>query len=301
MKINLKRYSRYFFIPLFLLWSPAIEDLVAKADLRLAQGNIKDAETLYKNFLSTNPGKKEVILAKVKLATVYFNDQEEVKAFKIFLEALNDTDIQIKNLPKETENYREALKIYLSEGGHNLKDNAKIIIDHYQDKIALDDFDSNLGYLLAASYANNGQYNLFFDLFYKSYELNPSQFLSFKSKAILNIKLFERAESDEQRAVYRNEIISNVNSAINQEPNDTSLYRMSLAFTPDDKKPELLSLYLNKIIDSNIVINRRDIPYYVEMCIAFDQVDLARKFVNKAKEWYSFSRVICAAEERLKS
>lgn len=74
---------------------------------------------------------------------------------------------------------------------------------------------------------------------------------------------------------------------------------MILGFTTEENKAAMLRTYLNKIIDQNIVLSRIDIPYYVEIAIAFEEYDLAQKFLDKAKDWYAYSRVVNVAQQRL--
>jgi tetratricopeptide (TPR) repeat protein len=239
--------------------------------------------------------------AESQLAITYYKDQEHEKAFKTFLEALDECPQEKYEGMTAEENtvYDLALKIYLQDAGLNPIETAVKIQDQFASTYKNNPHFHQLGYLLSVSNANTGDYTQFFKYFFNSYKYLPNHFLAYKSKAALHIKLFERALGDEQREKERQEIQNNVQKAIELEPHDTSLYRMALGFAPENLKPGMLSNLLKKIIDKNIVIQRIDIPYYVEMAIAFEKYDEAQSFINKAKEWYSYSRVIVVAQQRL--
>lgn len=287
-------------LPVLLLWTEAFHLMDSKAQQAIQSGNVKDAETLYKNFISqSQPSIEEVSLAKKGLALAYFKDQEHEKAFTIFLESLDYQPQNKDKVHEDTSSYQEALKVYLQDAGLNPKETALIIEKKYKAIYEVNKSDYSLGYLLAVGQANLNQYDRFFDLFYLAYQKDPDHFLAYKSKAALYIKLFERARSDQERDDLRLKILNHVEKAIQLEPKDASLYRMLVGLTADSSKQTVLVQNLKKIIDNNIVISRIDIPYYAEMAIAFEEYDLAQDFLNKAREWYSYSRVITVAQQHL--
>jgi tetratricopeptide (TPR) repeat protein len=287
-------------LPILVLWTDAFQLVDSKAQQAIQSGKIKDAETLYKDFiLQSQPSIEEVSLAKKGLALAYFKDQEHEKAFTIFLESLDYQPQNKDKVHEDSNSYQEALKVYLQDAGLNPKETAVIIETKYKAIYEVNRDDYSLGYLLAVGQANLNQYDRFFDLFYLAYQRDPEHFLAYKSKAALYIKLFERARSDQERECLRIKILSHVEKAIQLEPKDASLYRMLIGLTADSSKQAVLVQNLKKIVDNNIVISRIDIPYYAEMAIAFEEYDLAQDFLNKAREWYSYSRVITVAQQHL--
>ncbi len=283
-----------------IAWSANFEAVQEQCDNALRAGHIKEAESLYNNFLKTAED-KEIGYAKSRLAITYYKDQEHEKAFKTFLEALEISGIKESSAISSGEKkvYEEALKIYLDNEGLTAEEKAQKIALQFGPIYEKNPDFYSLGYIIAVGQANQGHYEQFFDLFYKSYLKDPHHFLAYKAKAALHIKLFERAKIDVEREEQRKQIIDNAHQATLLYPRDSSLYRMILGFTPEASKGKILFMYLNKIIEENIVISRTDIPYYVEIAIAFEQYDLAQNFLDKAQNWYAYSRVISAAQQRL--
>lgn len=287
-------------LPTLLALSANFEAVQEKGEQALSNGQIKQAESLYTEFLKT-AGDEDSAATKVRLAIAYYKDQEHEKAFKTFLDALDQTPIDhLHQIPSQDDSlYQKALAIYLDTSGPTPDEKAQKIFHFLQTNCKQKSNDSALGYLLAVGYANRGEYDKFFDEFYKSYRLNPGHFLAFKTKAALHIKLFERSQTDQQRQEHRQQILKNANLAADIQLNDSSLYRMIMGFTEDQLKAQTLSVCLNKIINHNIVVSRLDVPYYVEIAIAFHQYELAQKFLDRAKEWYAYSRVINVAQQHL--
>lgn len=287
-------------LPALFAWSANFEAVQEKGHLALKQGNVKEAEALYQEFLKTGP-EEEKGIAEVQLAIAFYKDQEHEKAFQIFLDALNQSKIKQFNKmsDEELEIYNRALKIYLEDSGLTPKETSQKIDLQFSALYKKNPCLHHLGYLLAMGEANLGHYDRFFDIFYQSYLNDPDNFLAYKAKAVLHIKLFERSKTDDQRELERKYILDNATQAIALQANDTSLYRMILGFASEETKATVLSTYLNKIIDENILLSRVDIPYYVEMAIAFEQYDLAQRFLDKARLWYKSSRFIQAAQQHL--
>lgn len=82
-------------------------------------------------------------------------------------------------------------------------------------------------------------------------------------------------------------------------PQDHSLYKMLIAFAPVAQKSEVVKVSLKKNVDENIVIPRTDVGFYVDEAVNVQQFDSAQQLINKAREWYRFSRIINAAQECL--
>lgn len=288
------------FFSLFLAWSSNFNSTHQKAENALSQGHIKEAEAIYTQYLET-ASRDELGIAKMHLAIAYYKDQEQEKAFQAFLEALEVAKIdKLATISaEEKKDYETALKIYLDDAGLTPNETTQKLADQFEGVYEKNPNFYYLGYILAMGHANVGNYDRFFTQFYSSYLSAPEHFLAYKAKAALHIKLFERAGSDEQREFQRKFILDYAQKAVALQPNDTSLYRIILGFTLDKTKAETLAIYLNKIIDQNIVVSRIDIPYYVEIAIAFDKIKLAQKFLDKAREWYSYSRVINVAQQHL--
>lgn len=235
---------------------------------------------------------------KKNLAILLYKDQNPEKAFEVFLEALNEEKTKSEPPVSEEEKrlYDEALKLYLDQNGEKLSSVATTVCKKYGSSIALHPEYHQLGFILAASYANLERFPEYFERFYQSYQFFPKHYLAYKGKASLHAQLFARRRTLADRRQQQELIIQNLENAINQFPADTSLYKLTIVFAPDDQKKVLINRYLNKIIDENIIIPRIEIVFYVHHALAVSETHLAQRFVNKAREWYPNSRALDAAQ-----
>lgn len=238
---------------------------------------------------------------KAKLAITYYKDQQQEKAFQTFLDALDAANIHVPYTISSEEQtfYDEGLKTYLGHHALVSQEVAAQLQQRYAPVMAEHPDYHLLGFLLASAYANLGKYEDFFDLFYSSYSYFPKHFLAYKTKAILHIKIFEREPKGDLREQERAKIVDNLKAAIQSYPQDGSLYKLMLQFAPEALKPSFVETYLNKIIDDNIMVPRTDIPFYVQQAVAKKDFKLAQKFIDKAQEWYQFSRMVNASQEYL--
>jgi tetratricopeptide (TPR) repeat protein len=283
-----------------LLLANPVDEQVEQADEAYKKGLFKEALTLYEKALKiAAKEQKGDILAKS--APAFFKDQQQEKALEIFLEAIDFAIIQPTTPPKEEETkvFQEALSLYLDHQSLSASEIAQKIKEKYSSTFSDQPDYHLLGYILSLAYANLGLYPEFFQTFYNSYRYDPNHYLAYKTRAILHIKLFERAPIGLAREQQRQNIYSNVKKAIDRYPNDGTLYRILVAFAPSEKKREAVTCALKIIIDKNIVISRTDILFFIEESAKQGEVELAQQFLNKVKEWYPFSRIVNAAQQQL--
>jgi hypothetical protein len=219
-------------------------------------------------------------------------------AFREFLKVL-ETAPSVQQVPfEDPKGYQEALKLYLSSHSGNVASISKAIVDTYSPLLE-NQPGSQLGFIVAAAYANLGDFINYFDYLYASYKVYPDHYLVNKSKAILHLKLFVRfppgPEKEQERAALQKELTA----AANKFPNDTSLYRLMITYAEDSKKKDIVATSLNRIIDMDIFIPRADLDFYIQNAFANAPVELTEKFICRAKQWYEFSRVVAAAQQRL--
>jgi hypothetical protein len=155
-----------------------------------------------------------------------------------------------------------------------------------------------LNFILAAAYANLSMFEEFFNRFYTSYQYYPDSYMAYKTKAILNLKLYEKAPS-EGREPLRQQIILNTAKASSKNPQDASLYRILIAFAEDKERPKVTKQVIDKLIAQNIMVPRNDILFYVKEAADQGNCDLAEQFLEKVKQWYAYSRSIEVAQEYL--
>jgi len=263
----------------------------------LPTSNYKDAIIEYeRRSQDASVGEKSEQLAK--LAIIYYRDQNQEKAFQTFLSALDYGQSNSSSRASEAEQilYEKALKTYLEQGTVAARETAEKIVHEFSEVLENHNDYHLLGFVIAAAYANQGRFEEFFDRFYTSYLNYPDHHMVYKTRAVLHIKLLERARTAEERDVQKQGILSNVSMAIEKNENDHSLYKLMIAFSSEKEKAEIVHRYINKIIDQGIMIPRSDIAFYVQQCISSDQRDLARRFISKVRERYQYSRAINDAE-----
>lgn len=260
----------------------------------------KKAIDAYQELLKS-ADKESVSPLKVKLASAFYKDQDQEKAFTVFLEALETAVLSAQSpsqITQEEQNlYKQGLEIYLHHNGMTSWEVAGKIRENYAETIRNHPDYHVLGYLVAASYANLEQFEQFFELFYRSYLHLPEHYMAYKTKAILHAKLLERSRTPVEREKQRLEILSNLSLAAKLNPHDTTLYKMILSITKESDKQNVVNIYLNKIIDDGIIIPRTDMMFYVEQAVKSKQLDLAQSFLNKARVWYPASRTIDQAQQ----
>lgn len=270
--------------------------LIAVAPLQAQKETIAECQEKLSSCAKAERGK-----IKTALAAAYFKDQDQEKAFSTFLEALHD--IPNRETPpvskKEKKIYEEALKTYLSHSAVTAQEASVNILDSYESIYKEHPNYTQLGFLIAISYANLGLFDAFFPTFYKSYKKYPQHYLAYKTKAILHIKLFEKGRTPEEKEQERILIIENLELAAKQFPTDSSLYKLTIAFSPSDRKKQVTIKNLNKIIEDNILVSRQDINFFVQQALSIKQKELAQQFLDKAKEWYQYSRAIDNAQEAI--
>jgi len=286
-----------FTIPAFALDLTTIEQIPRTL---VSEQKYKEAIAAYSKLIEESSSELKSEL-KVCQTLAYYKDQDQEKAFSTFLDAIKEQRIPLKQASSEEEVgiYAEVLNLYLSRSGQTSLDIAKKIVVQYAPVLQKNPSYSLLGFLIAASYANLGKFDDFFELFYQSYLDFPDHFMVYKTKAILHIKLFERTVSSVEREVQRQCIQDNLAKAIERQPNDFSLYKMAVAFSGEKNHSPILNACLNKILDENMMIPRSEIVFYVQQAVEAGQTDLAQRFIDKARQWYQYSRVIIVSQQYL--
>lgn len=277
-----------FFLPI-LLTAPILlaqDDL--KADILKFQEQLTQASPLQKGEIQKN------------LAIALFKDQEHEKAFRVFLEAL-ETVCDRPSIPiseEETQLYEHALQVYLHRQGNPIEVANEILRDYSSFADAHKNY-YVFNYIVAAAEAKTGLFPSFFERFYRSYRYYPNHYMAYKTKAALHIKLFNRARIPSEREAERSKILENGNLALEAYPHDPSLYKVLLSFTPENQRAKMLNVYLNKIIDNNIIITRTDLVGYVHKAVDYKQYEVAQRLLNKGRESYNYSRLIVEAQKYL--
>lgn len=286
--------------PFFAL---AITPAVALAFVSAIESeDYKKTIRIHQEQLTRIPEDKQATYIK-ELALLYLKDQDQEKAFEVFLQALDlcqSANVQDSLFtPYDEEAYRKVLAIYLDPSSESTQATAQQLIQEVRSILQAKSDQHILEYFMAIAYANLGKYADFFEHFYSAYRYYPDHYLAYKTKAILHLKLLERTRDEGQRNIQRQKIIDNLHLAIEREPSDITIYRLLITFSPKEKKRELVQLSLNKIINGNIIIPRTHLMFYVIEATDIKDPELAQRFISRAKEWYPESRIAISAQKYL--
>lgn len=264
------------------------------------EGDYKEAIALYQEAVKSSSKSDKGIL-KAKLALTYYRDQEDEKAFRIYLEALADAPrlSAPPMTPEESQLYNDALRLYLEHSGLSAHEIANTIRQKYSPILAIHPNYYQLNFIVAAAYANLGMFEEFFNSFYRSYQYFPETYMAFKTQSILYLKLYEKAKTPEEHEIGRQHVLTYAQKANACNSQDATLYRIMIAFSKDADHDQVLIKSLKKIINTNTIVPRVDILFYVKEAIAAKQFELAQQFIDKAKIWYTYSRTLEAAQNYL--
>jgi hypothetical protein len=301
--IAISTLMRYILCFLFLMGALHSEELDVQAKRAFDHGRYKEAIELTQKLIAGAPQEKKAGYL-VKLAMAEYKDQEHGKAIETYLSALDSTPKPkdpYKPIKEDARLYKEALSLYLNPRERDSKIIALKIHDVYAGILRLHPDYVDLGFIVATSYANLDRFEEFFQVFYASYLRNPDHYLAYKTRAILWIKLFERAKTTEEKNLDRKRIEEALQQAKQRYPLDSSLYRLQIAYAPSEEKREILMKNLNEIIESSIVIPRSELSFFFDQLFAYGEEGMAKKLLEKARGWYPYSRTLDAAKEMLEA
>lgn len=258
--------------PLFGVPFDEIKEEITKCQLLLEE-NSSDAKAHY------------------RLARAYFYDQELDASFRHFLYAL---DFSERKAPISFDSCREALDFYLSQSGADPITVATQMLKRYNEKNS-----KELGFILSIAYANIGDYESFFELFFDAYPHLYDSFLAHKTRGILSLRVMQGQTDPKICAEYREKALNHLTDALEQNASDAALYKILISLAKDEKNDTLVGNYLHKMVEHGVKMARADIYLYVREAVALDECILAKQLIDQAKKYYEYSRAITAAEDYL--
>lgn len=271
--------SSMFFIALFMLGALGTEDL---------KKSITELET--------SAPSSHVYLT---LSRSYLRDQEEEKAFKTFLKAVDLAQVEkIEMSSEETLLYNEALSKYLNNLPEEMEKVSVSLVEKYGPIVQEHPEYARLGLIVASAYANLKIYEPFFILFLKGYSCDPNHFLTHKALACIHVKLLERTKTEGDRLHEREIVLAELKKAQSANPQDFSLYRMEILFSPVKDRTERIKGILNKILTLPMIPTRKEALFFVELACETRDRELACKMVEKATKAFPDSRVIKQLKEK---
>lgn len=299
----MKRQSAYFFWIflsfLFELSSTQISlNRIEAQQIAINERDFKKAIEIQLEKICLASDAEEVIDVR-ELAFLYLKDQDQKRAFETFLKALDLTKPPTHSPAFDATEYKKAFDLYLDSKAESPQVTAKKIIKTLSPILKEKPDQYLLDYFIAIAYANLGKYDEFFTHFYRAYQFFPDHYLAYKTKAVLHIKILERTRGDVERLAQRQIIMDNLLSALQREPFDTTIYRLLISFSQNEKKRNQVQLCLNKIINDNIMIPRGELMFYVIEAIDIQDFELAQRLIFSAKKWYPQSRIVTSAQNYL--
>lgn len=239
---------------------------------------------------------------KAELAALYYEDQDQEKALQTFLDALQDfplsSEKQREITADEAPHYQQALALYLNQNsGQDVEGVARQLLACYLPMVEKNPSFIHINFLIAAAYANLGDFPTFFRAFVSSYSQDPDHYMAYRTKAILHLKLHEKVRSSVEREQQRKEIYENINEALKRNSRDITLYKLKILFSADADRFQSVQTSLQKILDENIIPPRIDLLFYTKEAVDSHQKELAKRFLSKAHEWYPYSRQLNTAQE----
>ncbi len=199
--------------------------------------------------------------------------------------------------PEEQRLYNDALTLYLDQQGPSAHHAAKEIQRDYAPYVEENPDYYLLGLISSLASANLSHFDQFFPRFYASYQRYPNHYLAYKTKAMLNFKLWQRGRIPGEREQYQEQISHNLSEAMARYPKDTSLYKMMITFASEGQKKQVVAACLNNIVRENIIIPREDLLFFVQAGVDTGHRDLAQAFVDAARSWYKRSRAVEQAQQ----
>ncbi|MBA3602319.1 MAG: hypothetical protein H0W50_01435 [Parachlamydiaceae bacterium] len=231
----------------------------------------------------------------------YLHVQQQEKAIESFLRSLHPNP-PIKDYfssVKEKILYQKALALYFDAKSVKFFSLTDQIITEYAPIVEKHPEYAELAFIVASAYANRGEFSHLFDLFYKAYYQHPHHYFSYKTQAILWIKLFERTLPGELKEKRRDHILKFLSLASDAKPTDTTLYRLLMLYAPEEMHSKVVAESLNKIIRDNLILSIGELEFYIEMAFDLNENSLIRRFIDKASEWYPNSRILARAQLEL--
>lgn len=263
-------------------------------------GRFKEAILCYRQLVETAaPDLKSEWLCRLALA--HYRDQDDVAAFSRYVDALDAVipGEEPEISAAEKEQYDEALSLYLDPSFSSPREMAMKLREKYASVMTDHPDYRMLNFFITTVYANLGMFDQFFDQFFNSYKAHPNCYLAQKIKGVVHIKLFERLNDATARNQQRQQALRHFQRAQELNPHDPNLSKLLIGFSDPNDRTAAIKQQLTHLIQTNVRVPRTDIHYYVQEAIRAELYELAKQFLERAKEWYQFSRVIESAEKLL--
>lgn len=255
-------------------------------------------ELLTEEISRVSPKQKPELL--LELARLFLKDQREEEAFKTFLKAIECVPLQSSTPSvEETQLFQQALHIYREETEKPIHEVTQELTTFLKPHIASHPDFATLRLLYAICRANEQGYDDFFTLYFSAYPIAHTCYLADKTRAIVHVKLYERARTVEEKAVHAKAIVYHVEQALLQEQNDANLYKLMILFCPQENKKKVISQTIEHIVTHQVMVPKKDFSFFVFQALEYKEKAAAKKFLAAVKSKYTYSRTIEELEKVL--
>lgn len=257
-----------------------------------------------------NTSEQDNSLLHLKLAMLYHRDQEQEKGLKFYLKALelsaplesacssSQADVQAA-AEQEEGAYAAALHIYIDSQVGRVGKGSEAILQQYAPIVEKNPGFRRLAFIVAAAFANQGDFSHALELFYSAYRCLPNHYLAHKLAAILHLKLLEKLPPGAEREFRRQKVVYHLKSAIEQCAFDPSIYKLFLFCSAEADKPQAAAWTLMQIVERDVAIPRADLSFFIEQGLQLQQLEPLRRFIDKASVRFPASRILLEAKNRL--
>jgi tetratricopeptide (TPR) repeat protein len=263
-----------------------------------SMGEYRAAIELLDIVLSKIPSGKERAFLLVEKAKLLFVNQQQFEAQETFLEALeNSSAIHERESEQESACVQELLPVYEAsisspEALQKLIDEATSHLSRHPNCVAV-------GFYVALGYANKGQFVPFFDRFFQAWVRRSDNFLAWKARGVLHLRLYEAATNESKRNFHRQQAVICLSEAFIRQPQDVSLLLKLLFILPPQERGE----FLRKVVDQLVLVKnpprRTECFCFIEQAIDLGAVTQAKRLIDKAREWYPYSRALNELSDKL--
>lgn len=272
----------------------AVQQALKKADFLQAESllleALEQADDLNKGELLT------------ELAVTYYRDQKDELSFKTFMRALDYPSKSTFVTPssEELDLAEKAFHLYTSPKFRSQQQMSQSLLYEFMPAMQSHSDYHILNFFIASAYGNLGNFEELFRRFFTSYSMHPDSYMAYKTKAAIAIRLLERSKTDEDRENWRQLVIANAEKALERNVDDISLFKILIVFTTSEGKPQIVAEVLKTILDEDIKVSRTDLPFFVQAGLDFEAFDLADRLVQRAGQWYRYSRAVSKLVDQLK-
>lgn len=213
---------------------------------------------------------------------LFGNEIDSTRHFLEQVEAVSAAPSQNKT-KAETELYREGINFLLTQ-----ESLPHVYMEKIKQELMLNSGMDRLRFFLALSAKEGGDESEFQRQFLKAYASYPSDYLSYRIKGGLYASLYAHVRSVREKNLVRQATFQNVSEALASEPRDREMQKLKIAFCQDEERCQTIG----KIIDKVGKVPKEDVRYFVVQLVDTGEKKKAEAFLDKAREWYSGSRVI---------